>query len=99
MSIIMSNKLSLSNPIPDELQRDLISDCCRVLYYLEVTDGNMTITTRYLSWDHLVESIKLVAKSFKSELSGFKIWTEMEDFSSMFEEIEDADADEDEDEE
>ena len=46
----------------------------------------MTITTRYLSWDHLVESIKLVAKSFKSELSGFKIWTEVEDFSSMFDE-------------
>ena len=85
MSIIMSNKLALSNPISDELQRDFLSDCCRILYYLEVTDGNMTITTRYLSWDHLVESIKLVAKSLKSELSGFKIWTEMEDFSSMFE--------------
>lgn len=98
MSIIMSNKLSLSNPISDELQRDLLSDCCRVLYYLEVTDGNMTITTRYLSWDHLVESIKLVAKSFKSELSGFKIWTEMEDFSSMFE-YENEDGDEDGDEE
>ena len=84
MSILMSNELALNNPISDELQRDLLSDCCRILYYLEVTDGNMTITNRYLSWDHLVESIKLVAKSFKSELSGFKIWTEMEDFSSMF---------------
>lgn len=85
MSIIMSNKLSLSNPISDELQRDFLSDCCRVLYYLEVTDGNMSIATRYANWDSLVESIKLVAKSLKSELSGFKIWTEMEDFSSMFE--------------
>lgn len=95
MSIIMSNKLALSNPISDELQRDFISDCCRILYYLEVTDGNMTIVTRYLSWDHLVESIKLVAKSFKSELSGFKIWTEMEDFSSMFDESDpDVDGDE-----
>lgn len=98
MSIIMSNELALSNPISDELQRDFISDCCRILYYLEVTDGNMTITTRYTSWDHLVESIKLVAKSLKSELSGFKIWTEMEDFSSMFE-YEYKDGDEDEDEE
>ena len=96
MSIIMSNKLSLSNPISDELQRDLISDCCRVLYYLEVTDGNMSIATRHTSWDNLVESIKLVAKSLKSELSGFKIWTEVEDFSSMFDE---SDPDEDEDEE
>lgn len=95
MSILRSNELSLSNPISDELQRDLISDCCRILYYLEVTDGNMTITNRYLSWDHLVESIKLVAKSFKSELSGFKIWTEMEDFSSMFD-YENEDGDEDE---
>ena len=95
MSIIMSNKLSLSNPISDELQRDLISDCCRVLYYLEVTDGNMTITSRYLSWDHLVGSIELVAMSFKCELSGFKIWTEMEDFSSMFD-YENEDEDEDE---
>ncbi len=98
MSIIMSNKLSLSNPISDELQRDLISDCCRILYYLEVTDGKMTIVTRYISWDHLVESIKLIAKSFESELSGFKIWTEVEDFSSMFEEG-DPDEDEYEDEE
>ena len=96
MSIIMSNKLSLSNPISDELQRDFLSDCCRILYYLEVTDGDMSIATRHTSWDNLVESIKLVAKSLKSELSGFKIWTEMEDFSSMVEENEDEDGDEDE---
>ena len=93
MSIIMSNKLSLSNPVSDELQRDFLSDCCRILYYLEVTDGNMTIATRFTNWGSLVESIKLVAKSLKSELSGFKIWTEMEDFSSMFDE---SDPDEDE---
>ena len=95
MSIIRSNELSLSNPISDELQRDYLSECCRILYYLEVTDGNITIANRYISWDHLVESIKLIAKSFKSELSGFKIWTEVEDFSSMFDEIE-KDPDEDE---
>ena len=95
MSILISNELALSNPISDELQRDLLSDCCRILYYLEVTDGDMTLTTRYISWDHLVESIKLVAKSFESELSGFKIWTEVEDFSSRFEEG-DPDVDEDE---
>ena len=95
MSILMSNKLALSNPISDELQRDYLSDCCRVLYYLEVTDGNMSIATRFTNWDSLVESIKLVAKSLKSELSGFKIWTEMEDFSSMFEyEYKDGDEDE-----
>ena len=93
MSILMSNKLALSNPISDELQRDLLSDCCRILYYLELTDGDKTVTTRYISWDHLVESIKLVAKSFESGLSGFRIWTEMEDFSSMFDE---SDPDEDE---
>ena len=81
MSIIMSNKLALSNPISDELQRDLLSDCCRILYYLEVTDGDKTVTTRYINWDHLVGSIKLIAKSSESGLSGFKIWTEMEDFS------------------
>ena len=96
MSILMSNELALSNPISDELQRDFLSDCRRILYYLEVTDGNMTIVTRYLNWDDLVESIKLIAKSFESELSGFKIWTEVEDFSSMFDE---SDVDEDEDEE
>ena len=95
MSILMSNKLALSNPISDEVQRDFLSDCCRILYYLEVTDGNMTIATRFTNWDSLVESIKLVAKSLKSELSGFKIWTEMEDFSSMFDES-DPDVDEDE---
>ena len=98
MSILRSNELALNNPISDELQRDLLSDCRRILYYLEVTDGNITIGNRYISWDHLVESIKLIAKSFESELSGFKIWTEVEDFSSMFDEIE-KDPDEDEDEE
>ena len=86
MSILMSNKLALSNPISDELQRDLLSDCCRILYYLEVTDGDTTITTRYISWDHLVGSIKLIAKSSESGLSGFKIWTEMEDFSDKINE-------------
>ena len=95
MSIIMSNKLALSNPISDELQRDYLSDCRRILYYLEVTDGNITIVNRYTNWDDLVESIKLIAKSFESELSGFKIWTEVEDFSSMFDES-DPDVDEDE---
>lgn len=95
MSILMSNELALSNPISDELQRDFLSDCCRISYYLEVTDGNMTIATRLPNWDSLVESIKLVAKSLKSELSGFKIWTEVEDFSSMFDES-DPDVDEDE---
>ena len=100
MSILMSNEVALSNPISDELQRNFLSDCCRILYYLEVTDGNITIVNRYTSWDHLVESIKLVAKSFESELSGFKIWTEMEDFPSMFDESDpDEDEDEDEDEE
>ena len=95
MSILMSNELALSNPISDELQRDYLSDCRRILYCLEVTDGNTTVTTRYTSWDHLVESIKLVAKSFESELSGFKIWTEVEDFSSMFDESDpDVDVDE-----
>ena len=95
MSILMSNKLALSNPISDELQRDYLSDCRRILYYLEVTDGNITIVNRYINWDDLVESIKLVAKSFESELSGFKIWTEVEDFSSMFE-YENENGDEDE---
>ena len=40
-------------------------------------------------------------QSFESGLSGFKIWTEMEDFSSRFEENDpdvDVDVDEDEDE-
>ena len=95
MSILRSNELALNNPISDEVQRDFLSDCCRILYYLEVTDGDVTITTRYTNWDDLVESIKLIAKSFESELSGFKIWTEMEDFSSMFDES-DPDVDEDE---
>lgn len=98
MSILRSNELALNNPIPDKVQRDYLSDCCRILYYLEVTDGNITIVSRYISWDHLVGSIKLIAKSFESELSGFKIWTEVEDFSSMFDES-DPDVDEYEDEE
>ena len=95
MSILISNELALSNPISDELQHELLSDCCRILYYLEFTDGDKTVTTRYISWDHLVGSIKLITKSSESGLSGFKIWTEVEDFSSMFDES-DPDVDEDE---
>ena len=95
MSILISNELALSNPISEELQSDLLSDCCRILYYLEFTDGDKTVTTRYINWDHLVGSIKLIAKSSESGLSGFKIWTEVEDFSSMFDES-DPDVDEDE---
>ena len=87
MSILMSNKLALSNPISDELQRDLLSDCCRILYYLEFTDGDKTVTTRCINWDHLVGSIKLIAKSSESGLSGFKIWTEMEDFSDKLNDV------------
>ena len=94
MSILMSNKLALSNPISDELQREFLSDCCRILYHLEVTDGDITIETVYDNWDDLVGSIKLVAKSFESELSGFKIWTTMDDFSNLFEYKEEDDEDE-----
>lgn len=98
MPTLKSNKLALNNPIPEKVQNDFLSDYCPIVYYLEVTDGNITIVNRYINWDDLVESIKLVAKSFESELSGFKIWTEVEDFSSMFDES-DPDEDEDEDEE
>ena len=93
MSILISNKLALSNPISDELQCDLLSDCCRILYCLEVIDGVKTVTTRYINWDHLVGSIELIANSSESGLSGFKIWTEVEDFSDMFDES-DPDVDE-----
>ena len=87
MSILMSNELALSNPISEELQSDLLSDCCRILYYLEFTDGDKTVTTRCINWDHLVGSIKLIAKSSESGLSGFKIWTEVEDFSDKLNDV------------
>ena len=46
MSILMSNELALSNPIPDELQRDYLSDYGRILYCIEITEDNLNIDAR-----------------------------------------------------
>ena len=86
MPTLKSNKLALNNPIPEKVQNDFLSDYCPIAYCIEVSDGEMTLSERFYNWDELVEFIKSahgICEEFESDLSEFKIWTEMEDFSDL----------------
>ena len=86
MPILKSNKLALDNPIQEKVQNDFLSDYCPIVYCIEVTDHDMTLSERFYNWDELVEFIKSahgIFEEFESDLSEFKIWTEMEDFSDL----------------
>ena len=86
MPTLKSNKLALNNPIPEKVQNDFLSDYCPIAYCIEVSDGEMTLSERFYNWDELVEFIKSahgIFEEFESDLSEFKIWTEMEDFSDL----------------
>ena len=85
MACLILNRLALNNPIPEEAQRQLLSDCYRIVYYLELTDGNIVREGKFDNWDSLVEYIDKESPIFV-EYNGvgateFKIWAEMEDFS------------------
>ena len=86
MPTLKSNKLALNNPIPEEVQTDFLSDYCPIVYCIEVSDGDMTLSEKFYNWDELVEFVKSaheIFEEFESSLSEFKIWTEMEDFSDF----------------
>ena len=86
MPTLKSNKLALNNPIPEKVQNNFLSDYCPIVYCIEVTDCNTTVTERFYNWDELVEFVKKapeIFEKFGSSLSEFKIWTEMEDFSDL----------------
>lgn len=86
MPTLKSNKLALNNPIPEKVQNNFLSDYCPIVYCVEVSDCNMTLTERFYNWDELVEFVKSAHEIFEkvgSDLSDFKIWTEMEDFSDL----------------
>ena len=86
MPILKSNKLALNNPIPENVQNDYLSDYCPIVYCIEVTDHDMTLSEKFYNWDELVEFVKSahwIFEEFESSLSEFKIWTEMEDFSDL----------------
>ena len=86
MPTLKSNKLALSNPIPENVQSDFLSDYCPIVYCIEVTDHNMILKEKFYNWDELVEFVKSAHEVFEkveSNLSEFKIWTEIEDFSDL----------------
>jgi len=86
MPTLKSNKLALNNPIPEKVQNDYLSDYCPIVYCIEVSDGDMTLSEKFYNWDELVEFVKSahgIFEEFESDLSEFKIWTEMEDFSDL----------------
>ena len=86
MPTLKSNKLALNNPIPEKVQNDSLSDYCPIVYCIEVSDYNMTLSEKFYNWDELVEFVKSAHEIFEklgSNLSEFKIWTEMEDFSDL----------------
>ena len=86
MPILKSNKLALNNPIPENVQNDFLSDYCPIVYCIEVSDGDMTLSEKFYNWDELVEFVKSTPEIYEpgSGVSEFKIWTEMEDFSDLF---------------
>ena len=79
-----SNKLALHNPIPEEVQNEYLSGCCRVVYHLEMTDFDSYISEQFTSWDDLVRCIERMCEAFP-DIGEFKIWTEVEDFSDQIE--------------
>ena len=86
MPTLKSNKLALNNPIQEKVQDDFLSDYCPIVYCIEVSDGDMTLSEKFYNWDELVEFVKSahgIFEEFESSLSEFKIWTEMEDFSDL----------------
>ena len=86
MATLKSNKLALNNPITEKVQGDFLSDYCPIVYCIEVTDHDMILKERFYNWDELVEFVKSAHEIFEklgSDLSEFKIWTEMEDFSEL----------------
>ena len=86
MPILKSNKLTLNNPIPEKVQNDFLSDYCPIVYCIEVSDGDMTLSEKFYNWDELVEFVKSTPEIYEpgSGVSEFKIWTEMEDFSDFY---------------
>lgn len=86
MPTLKSNKLALNNPIQEKVQNNFLSDYCPIVYCIEVSDYNMTLSERFYNWDELVEFVKSAHEIFEkveSNLSEFKIWTEIEDFSDL----------------
>ena len=86
MPTLKSNKLALNNPIQEKVQDDFLSDYCPIVYCIEVSDGDMTLSEKFYNWDELVEFVKSAHGIFEqlgTDLSKFKIWTEMEDFSDL----------------
>ena len=86
MPTLKSNELALNNPIPEKVQDVFLSDYCPIVYCIEVTDSDMILKERFYNWDELVEFVKKsheIFEKFGSNLSEFKIWTEIEDFSDL----------------
>lgn len=87
MALLISNRLALHNPISEEVQNEFLSDCCRIVYYLEMTDHDVIIQEQFNNWDDLVRFVEKAPRIFEHSLgaSEFKIWSEMEDFSDQIE--------------
>lgn len=86
MATLRSNKLALNNLISEKVQSILLSDYCPIVYCIAVADYERTIERKFYNWDELVEFAMSAHKIFDqlgTDLSEFKIWTEMEDFSDF----------------
>ena len=72
MPTLKSNKLALNNPIPEKVQNGYLSDYCPIVYCIEVSDYDMTLSERFYNWDELVEfvnSAHVIFEEFESSLS------------------------------
>ena len=83
MTTLVSNRLALSNPISEEVQKEFLANCCRIVYHIEMTDDIVIIRDKFSNWDDLVRFIDKSPELFEHALgvSEFKIWTETDDFS------------------
>lgn len=91
MMTLICNRLALNNPIPEAAQHELLSECLRIVYYLELTDNNVVREEKFDNWDSLVEYISKESHIFV-EANGFgatefKIWTDTEDFSDKINDV------------
>ena len=80
---LVSNKLALRNPISEEVHKEFLAECYRIVYHIELTDRDCSIQEQFDNWDDLVRFIAKAPELFIewSGITEFKIWTEDVDFS------------------
>ena len=80
---LVSNELALRNPISDEVHKECLAECFRLVYHIEIGDHDASVQEQFDNWDDLVRFVAEAPELFTewSGISEFKIWTEDVNFS------------------